>query len=70
MTDELAVSDEESVLLTGETGCRQCGTVPYEMRIETAYETQKDRLQMENSAGTKPVLLQQDIYGTIYSVCG
>ena len=35
-------------------------------RIETAYETLKDRLQMENFTGTKPVLLLQDIYSTIY----
>ena len=40
----------------------------YHMRwgIETAYETLKDRLQMENFTGTKPVLLLQDIYSTIY----
>lgn len=40
----------------------------YHMRwgIETAYETLKDRLQMENFTGTKPILLQQDIYSTIY----
>lgn len=35
-------------------------------RIETAYQTLKDRLQMENFTGTKPVLLEQDIYSTIY----
>ena len=35
-------------------------------RIETAYETLKDRLQLENFTGTKPQLLEQDIYSTIY----
>lgn len=35
-------------------------------RIETAYQTLKDRLQMENFTGTKPTLLEQDIYSTIY----
>lgn len=35
-------------------------------RIETAYQTLKDRLQMENFTGTKPVLIEQDIYSTIY----
>lgn len=35
-------------------------------RIETAYQTLKDRLQMENFTGTKPILLEQDIYSTIY----
>ena len=35
-------------------------------RIETAYQTLKDRLQIENFTGTKPVLLEQDIYSTIY----
>lgn len=40
----------------------------YHMRwdIETAYETLKDRLHLENFTGTKPVLLLQDIYSTIY----
>lgn len=40
----------------------------YHMRwqIETAYETLKDRLQLENFTGTKPMLLEQDIYSTIY----
>lgn len=36
------------------------------MGIETAYEKLKDRLQLENFTGTKPVLLLQDIYSTIY----
>ena len=35
-------------------------------RIETAYQILKDRLQMENFTGTKPILLEQDIYSTIY----
>ena len=40
----------------------------YHMRweIETAYETLKSRLQIENFTGTKPILLLQDIYSTIY----
>ena len=38
----------------------------YRWRIETAYQTLKDRLQMENFTGTKPILLEQDIYSTIY----
>ena len=29
--------------------------------IETAYETLKSRLQLENFTGTKPILLLQDI---------
>ncbi len=42
----------------------------YRMRwgIETAYETLKCRLQLENFTGTKSCLLLQDIYSTIY-VC-
>lgn len=35
-------------------------------RIETAFQVLKDRLQMENFTGTKPILLEQDIYSTIY----
>ena len=40
----------------------------YRMRwqIETAYETLKDRLQIENFTGTKAALIEQDIYSTIY----
>lgn len=40
----------------------------YHMRwgIETAYETLKSRLQIENFTGTRPRLLEQDIYSTIY----
>ena len=38
----------------------------YRWRIETAYQILKDRLQMENFTGTKPILLEQDIYSTIY----
>ena len=34
--------------------------------IETAFETLKSRLQLENFTGTKPRLLLQDIYSTIY----
>ena len=35
-------------------------------RVETAFQTLKDRLQVENFTGTKPVLIEQDIYSTIY----
>lgn len=40
----------------------------YHMRwgIETAYEILKNRLQLENFTGTKPILILQDIYSTIY----
>ena len=40
----------------------------YHMRwgIETAYETLKSRLQLENFTGVKPVIILQDIYSTIY----
>lgn len=40
----------------------------YHMRwkIESAYGTLKDRLQLENFTGTKPRLIEQDIYSTIY----
>lgn len=46
----------------------ECFGEIYHLRwhIETAYQTLKDRLQMENFTGTKPVLLAQDIYSTIY----
>lgn len=38
----------------------------YRWNLETAFEVLKDRLQMENFTGTKPILLEQDIYSTIY----
>lgn len=34
--------------------------------IETAFETLKDRLQLENFSGVKARILEQDIYSTIY----
>lgn len=36
--------------------------------LETAFETLKSRLQLENFTGTKPTLIEQDIFSTIY-VC-
>lgn len=38
----------------------------FRWRIETAYQVLKDRLQMENFTGTKPILIEQDIHSTIY----
>ena len=38
----------------------------YRWRLETAFQTLKDRLQIENFTGTKPILLEQDIFSTIY----
>lgn len=63
--------NQEEVLITNlptETfDCQQIAEL-YHMRwgIETAYETLKYRLQIENFTGTKPILLLQDIYSTIY----
>ena len=34
--------------------------------IETTFCSLKDHLQLENFTGTKPILIQQDIYSTIY----
>ena len=47
---------------------QECFQEIYHMRwqIETAYQTLKDRLQMENFTGTKAILLEQDINSTIY----
>ncbi|WP_173227455.1 hypothetical protein [Paenibacillus alba] len=40
----------------------------YSMRLdlETAYDDLKNKLGIENFIGTKPILLEQDIYATIY----
>lgn len=40
----------------------------YSMRwgIETVYDDLKNKLGIENFTGTKPILLEQDIYATIY----
>lgn len=34
--------------------------------VETCFQMLKDRLQLENLTGTKPVLIEQDIYATAY----
>ena len=51
----------------------ECFREIYHMRwrIETAFQVLKDRLQLENFTGTKPVLLEQDVYSTVYvsNVC-
>ena len=46
----------------------ECFGEIYRLRwqIETAFQVLKDRLQMENFTGTKPILLEQDIFSTIY----
>jgi hypothetical protein len=36
--------------------------------IETVFSVMKDKLQMENFTGTKPVLIEQDIFATAYLV--
>jgi hypothetical protein len=40
----------------------------YNMRwgIETVYDDLKNKLEIENFTGTKPILLEQDIFATIY----
>lgn len=40
----------------------------YTMRwgIETAYDMLKNKLEIENFTGTKPILLEQDIYSCVY----
>src|SRR5690606_33967819 len=40
----------------------------YRMRwgIETAFDDLKNKLHIENFTGTKPILLEQDIYATFY----
>lgn len=40
----------------------------YTMRweIETAYDMLKNNLELENFTGTKPVLIEQDIYSSVY----
>ena len=40
----------------------------YKMRwgIETAFDTLKNKLTIENFTGTKPILIEQDIYASIY----
>lgn len=34
--------------------------------IETAYDTLKNKLDIENFTGTKPLLIEQDIFATVY----
>jgi len=46
----------------------ECFKEIYHLRwsIETSYETLKCKLQLENFTGTKTVLIEQDIYSSIY----
>jgi len=68
VTLEGGCSEVLATNLPRETFPADCFQDIYHMRwqIETAYETLKDRLQLENFTGTKPRLLEQDIYSTIY----
>ena len=34
--------------------------------VETCFQMLKDRLQVENMTGTKPILIEQDIYASAY----
>lgn len=38
----------------------------YRWGIETAFDTLKNKLCLENFTGTKPILIEQDIYASIY----
>jgi len=40
----------------------------YRWGVETAFDTLKNKLTMENFTGTKPILIEQDIYASFY-VC-
>ena len=63
----LGTSDEEIVMSRDSFPAKSFGEIYHlRRRIETAYQILKDRLQMENFTGTKPILLEQDIYSTIY----
>lgn len=68
VTLESGASEVLATNLPREAFPEDCFQEIYHMRwqIETAYETLKDRLQLENFTGTKPRLLEQDIYSTIY----
>ena len=54
--------------LSRNTFPEECFKDIYHLRwkIETAFGTLKDLLQIENFTGTKPVLLEQDVYSTSY----
>jgi hypothetical protein len=34
--------------------------------VETAFDVLKNQLQIENFTGTKPVLLEQDVFACVY----
>jgi hypothetical protein len=54
-------------LILEEFSTKEIGEL-YSMRweLETAYDDLKNKLGIENFTGTKPILLEQDIYATIY----
>ena len=44
------------------------GLYPYRWGIETAFDTLKNKLSIENFTGTTPIMIEQDIFASIY-VC-
>lgn len=40
--------------------------IDYAFEIETAYDVLKNKLFIENFTGTKPIMIEQDIYATVY----
>jgi hypothetical protein len=43
-----------------------CTLYKFRWGIETAFDTLKNKLALENFTGTKPILIEQDIYSSIY----
>ena len=43
-----------------------CTLYTFRWGVETAFDTLKNKLELENFTGTKPVLIEQDIYASIY----
>ena len=43
-----------------------CTLYKFRWGIETAFDTLKNKLALENFTGTKPILIERDIYSSIY----
>ena len=68
LDDDYSTYEVLATNLPRDTFSSDCFGELYHLRwkLETAYETLKDRLQLENFTGTKPLLIEQDIFSTIY----
>lgn len=67
---DIGTGEREKIVTNIPAGILPPGSLKevYHLRwgVETCFQMLKDRLQMENLTGTKPVLIEQDVYASAY----